>query len=123
MEIQHLVYCGKREEGTLRVGRVDILSEWRNIKYYKGLRFQVGKAIPADVAKDYPTVFKMETKQIDDKEAYKLRMADVLEECLAVMGDDEALGIIKDLVKDHFEGYEIKKKSKPKTKTTRRRTK
>ena len=126
MQIQHLVYCGNREEGTLRVNRVDVLSEWRHIKYYKGLRFQVGKIIPLDVAsivaKDYPSLFKMETKEVEDKEAYILRISDTVEECLAVMGDEGALEVVSEIVKDNFEGYEVAKIKAPK-KTVRRRKK
>jgi hypothetical protein len=127
MEIQHLVYCGEREEGILKVHRVDVLSEWRNIKYYKGLRFQVGKAIPLDVAKiiakDYPSVFEMQTKEIKDDEVYILQLSDVLEECLAVVGDEKALKIANEVVSKYFEGYgiavmnakeEVKLKAKPK---------
>jgi hypothetical protein len=129
MDIQHLVYCGKREEGILRVGRVDVLSEWRNVKYYKGLKFQVGKAIPLEIAdiiaKDYPSVFKIETKEIDDKEGYTLQIGDIIEECLAVLGDDQTLEVISNLVDVHFADYDVKKKSesKPKPKKTRRRNK
>jgi hypothetical protein len=114
MQIQHLVYCGKREEGILKVVRVDVLSPWRNIKYYKGLRFQVGKAVPLDIAnviaKDYPSVFEITTEELGDKEAYGLQLSDILEECLAVVGDEEALKVINKVVEKHFEGCNVKKK-------------
>ena len=139
MQIEHLVYCGNREQGTLTVGRVDILSPFRRIKFYKGLRLEVGKAIPNDIAaiiaKDYPSVFEIEKKDLDDVEAYVLQLSDIMEECLAVLGDAKALTIAKKAVEKNFDGYSIcdmrsKKEesatsssSTKKPKTKRRRTK
>jgi hypothetical protein len=135
MQIEHLVYCGNREQGTLTVGRVDILSPFRRIKFYKGLRLEVGKAIPNDIAaiiaKDYPSVFEIEKKDLDDVEAYVLQLSDIMEECLAVLGDVKALTIAKKAVEKNFDGYSIcdnnvkenKEVSTKKPKTKRRRTK
>jgi hypothetical protein len=135
MQIEHLVYCGNREQGTLTVGRVDILSPFRRIKFYKGLRLEVGKAIPNDIAaiiaKDYPSVFEIEKKDLDDVEAYVLQLSDIMEECLAVLGDAKALTIAKKAVEKNFDGYSIcdnnvkenKEVSTKKPKTKRRRTK
>lgn len=111
MQIQHLVYCGNREQGTLTVGRVDVLSPFRHMKFYKGLRLEVGKTIPNDIAaiiaKDYPSIFKIEKKDLDDIEAYVLQLSDIMEECLAVLGDEKALTIAKKAVEKNFEGYSV----------------
>ena len=126
MKLEHLVYHGKREEGTLTVGRVDILSPFRKIKYYKGLRLEIGKQIPLDIAqiiaKDYPTVFKIDAQNLDDQEGYIYHISDILEECLARLGDEQALKVMEKLVEMHFDGYSIqndrgdtsKKEQKPK---------
>lgn len=130
MEIQHLVYCGSREQGTLTVGRVDVLSPFRKLNFYKGLRLEVGKAIPAEialvVAKDYPDTFRIERKELGDQEAYVLQLSDIIEECLAVLDDKGTLEVLGEIVKKYFGGYEIKKKAQQegaKKKTKRRRTK
>lgn len=129
MQIEHLVYCGSRKQGTLTVGRVDVLSPFRKMKFYKGLRLEVGKAIPLDIAaiiaKDYPSVFKIEKKELGDKEAYELQLSDIIEECLAVLDDKGALEVLEVVVEKHFGGYEITKKAKEeaKKKPKRRRTK
>lgn len=130
MQIEHLAYCGNREQGTLTVGRVDVLSPFRHIKYFKGMRLEVGKAIPQNIAliiaKDYPSAFKIERKELGDHEAYVYHLSDMVEECLAVLDDDGALKVIKEIVDKYFGGYEINKKAKEvasEKKPKRRRTK
>ena len=90
MQIKHLVYCGKRKKGNLRVGRLDILDHFRNIEYYEGMRLEVGKVVPLDtaeiIAKDYPSVFKMEIKELDDKEAFFYQVCDIISEAIINMG-------------------------------------
>ncbi|MGW8180005.1 MAG: hypothetical protein ACWGQW_14775 [bacterium] len=131
MQIEHLAYCGNREEGTLTVTRVDVLSPFRKLKFYKGLRLEVGKMIPPDIAKiiakDYPDVFKLERKELGDKDAYVYHISDLIEECLAVMDDRGALEVVEEIVAKYFGGYEITKKAvevaEKKKPTKRRRTK
>jgi hypothetical protein len=140
MQIQRLVYHGKREEGTINVGRLDVLSPWRKFKYYKGLSFQVGKIVPHDVAhilaKDYPDHFRIETKQLDERDAHVYHLSDAVEECLAALGDDKAAGVVREVVEKYFpdhlmvdrsgqkEQKEAEKKPPAKKKTTtRKRTK
>ena len=111
MKIEYLVYCGKREEGILTVARVDVLSPHRKLKYYKGLRLELGKHIPIDVgkiiAKDYPSVFTLETKEFKAEEVYEFKLCDALEECQAVMGDEVALKVISQIVSKYFDGHQV----------------
>jgi hypothetical protein len=130
MQIEHLVYCGNREQGILTVGRVDVLSPFRKLKFYKGLRLEVGKMIPPDIAEivahDYPSVFKIEKKEMGDKEAYELQLSDVIEECLVTLDDEGTLEVLKAVVEKYFGGFEITKKvvkEETKKKPKRRRTK
>ena len=123
MEIQRLVYRGKRKEGVLNVGRIDILSPWRKFKYYEGLNFQIGKIVPLDVAqilaKDYPALFEIKTNELDDKGAYIYHLSDTIEECLAALGDKVTLEVMGEVVSKYFEGHRIRdmrgmKEAKPK---------
>jgi hypothetical protein len=134
MEVQRLVYIGKREEGTLNVGRLDILSPWRKFRYYKGLNFQVGKVVPIDVARiladDYPDHFKIEKMELDERGSHIYHMSDMVEEILASSGDEMALDVIREVIGKYFGDYDLRKKASPKpvkaktaANTTRRRKK
>ena len=117
------------EEVNLRIGRLDVLDHFRNIKYYEGMRLEVGKVIPLStaeiIAKDYPTVFKMEIKELDDKEAFFYQVCDIISEAIINLGEAETLKLIEKLIDKEFSGYSVKKKvepkPKPKSKPIRRR--
>jgi hypothetical protein len=125
MQIKHLVYCGKRKKGNLRVARLDVLDHFRNIEYYEGMRLEVGKVVPLNtaeiIAKDYPNVFKMETKELDDGEAFFYQIHDIISEAIINLGESETLKLIEKLIVKEFGEYSIKKKVKPKPKPKRRR--
>ena len=118
MKIEHLVYCGQREQGTLTVGRVDVLSPFRKIKYYEGLKLEIGKQIPLDIAqiiaKDYPSTFKIEERDLNDQEAYVYHISDILEECLIRLGHEGTLKVVEKLVEKYLEGYSVQKIAKDK---------
>jgi hypothetical protein len=132
MKIQRLVYHGKREEGVLSVGRIDVLSPWRKFKFYKGLNFKIGKIVPLDVAeilaRDYPSLFRIETEDLNEKDSYVYHLSDAIEECLASLGDKVALEVMGEVIKKNFKGWgivdmNVKREGSPKPKPKPRRRK
>ena len=89
------------------------------------MRLEVGKVVPLDtaeiIAKDYPSVFKMEIKELDDKEAFFYQVCDIISEAIINLGEAETLKLIERLIDKEFSDYSIKKKAKPKPKPRRRR--
>jgi hypothetical protein len=124
MQIQHLVYCGKREKGKLTVARLDVLDQYRNVEYFKGMKLEVGKIIPLStaevIAKDYPTIFELQTKELDSKEDFFSQLWDITSEAIIGIGESETLKLIEKLIVKEFGEYSIKKKVKPKPKRRRK---
>ena len=83
MEVKTLVYTGGRESGNLIVKQMPANSPFRTLKYFKGMKLELGIDIPPKVAdmivNGYKTLFTIETVVLDDQSSFEREFAHTLQ--------------------------------------------
>jgi len=86
MEVKTLVYFGGRTDGTLIVKQMPANSPFRELKYYKGMKLELGIDIPPKVAdmivNGYKSLFRIETIVLDDQQSFEREFSHVLQRYL-----------------------------------------
>lgn len=82
MEVQILKYTGPLESGEVIVRQQHITSPWRKIKVYQGAKWEIGKEIPENVAKQVFTMmnhsFNLEIIELDNDGEVRHNIIDFL---------------------------------------------